>query len=220
MSRDRERLARRAAGGDLDAAKRLVRELEEAGRLASQPPELSASSSSPRALEDAVRLMIDRVFASTPSGWAALAAEHADDAAADMPAHGTVWRVKDSGFESWIRGLMRPVGPGTVAEADEAVEERALEIDKQDYVDEDGDLEEDSYIEAVREAWRDRGMDRSDEVALLGFAGWERVGDTGFFAREIDGHLVLGVHGYGYNFLDQHWIPLYRAFGLRWHEQG
>lgn len=31
--------------------------------------------------------------------------------------------------------------------------------------------------------------------------------------------IVLGIDGAGYNFYDQHWIPLYKARGLQWHEE-
>lgn len=215
---EREALARRAAGGDLEAARRLVGMLEQERRR-SEEPEMSSSSAS-RELTDAVQLMIDRAFPSIPQSWAALAAEHLDDAQPDMPAWGWVWRVKDSAFESRIRDLLRPVGPGTVEEADEAVEEGSLGVDRDDYVDDDdGDLDEDAYVEAVRETWLERAMDRGNDMAILGHVGWQRVGDTGFLAREIDGNLVLGIHGAGYGFMDEHWIPLYRALELRWHER-
>ena len=30
--------------------------------------------------------------------------------------------------------------------------------------------------------------------------------------------ILLGIDGAGYCFYDQHWIPLYKARGLQWHE--
>jgi hypothetical protein len=48
--------------------------------------------------------------------------------------------------------------------------------------------------------------------------GTEEVGDTGISAFEIDGELVLGINGAGYDFYEHHWIPLYTALGYAWHE--
>jgi hypothetical protein len=50
--------------------------------------------------------------------------------------------------------------------------------------------------------------------------GSEEVGNTGIFAFDIDGEIVLGIHGAGYDFYEHHWIPLYEALGYAWHESG
>jgi hypothetical protein len=50
--------------------------------------------------------------------------------------------------------------------------------------------------------------------------GSQEVGDTGISAFEIDGELVLGINGAGYDFYEQHWTPLYNALGYEWHEAG
>ena len=49
-------------------------------------------------------------------------------------------------------------------------------------------------------------IDNSDKMAELGFS----IYDTpyGYF---------FGIDGAGYDFFFQHWIPLYKARGLRWH---
>ena len=44
------------------------------------------------------------------------------------------------------------------------------------------------------------------------------VADIGIFAWEIDGELVLGINGAGYDFFASHWRKLYDALGYRWHE--
>jgi len=54
---------------------------------------------------------------------------------------------------------------------------------------------------------------REDELYL--------VTQCGFFVYECElfnGYL-LGIDGGGYSFIDEHWIPLYKALGLNWHEQ-
>ncbi len=48
--------------------------------------------------------------------------------------------------------------------------------------------------------------------------GSQEVGETGISAFEIDGELVLGINGAGYNFYEHHWLPLYEALGYAWHE--
>jgi hypothetical protein len=50
--------------------------------------------------------------------------------------------------------------------------------------------------------------------------GYEEVGDTGIFAFDIDGEVVLGINGAGYDFYEHHWLPLYEALGYAWHETG
>ena len=55
---------------------------------------------------------------------------------------------------------------------------------------------------------------------LKGFAdaGWQEVADTGIYAIEIDGELILGIDGAGYDFYTNHWAKLYDALGYHWHE--
>jgi hypothetical protein len=49
--------------------------------------------------------------------------------------------------------------------------------------------------------------------------GNQEVASTGIYAFEIDGYLVLGINGAGYDFYESHWIPLYEALGYQWHEE-
>ena len=48
--------------------------------------------------------------------------------------------------------------------------------------------------------------------------GSEEVGETGISAFAIDGELVLGINGAGYDFYAHHWIPLYEVLGYGWHD--
>ena len=47
----------------------------------------------------------------------------------------------------------------------------------------------------------------------------KEVSECGFriFEDETDGTLYIGIDGCGYNFYNAHWIPLYKARGLKWH---
>ena len=47
-----------------------------------------------------------------------------------------------------------------------------------------------------------------------------KMAELGFRIYEYypTGTLYFGIDGCGYNFYEAHWIPLYKARGLRWHE--
>ena len=59
--------------------------------------------------------------------------------------------------------------------------------------------------------WTDeRWIDENRElVANLGFTICENY---------ENGWILLGIDGAGYDFYEFHWIPLYEARGLKWHE--
>lgn len=48
----------------------------------------------------------------------------------------------------------------------------------------------------------------------------QAVADCGFriYYQEDYGY-IIGVDGAGYNFYESHWIPLYKARGLQWHDE-
>ena len=44
--------------------------------------------------------------------------------------------------------------------------------------------------------------------------------DCGFRVYENDDFgIIFGIDGAGYNFYESHWIPLYKARGLKWHDE-
>ena len=48
----------------------------------------------------------------------------------------------------------------------------------------------------------------------------EEVAECGFSIYESDEFGVfIGIDGAGYNFYEKHWLPLYKARGLQWHEK-
>ena len=49
--------------------------------------------------------------------------------------------------------------------------------------------------------------------------GSQEVKNTGIYAFKVADELVLGINGAGYDFFDAHWIPLYEALGLQWHDK-
>lgn len=62
--------------------------------------------------------------------------------------------------------------------------------------------------------------DSADDSWLEEEGGLELMAECGFriYEQEDFGYL-FGIDGAGYSFLHEHWIPLYKARGLRWHEE-
>lgn len=47
----------------------------------------------------------------------------------------------------------------------------------------------------------------------------QEMADCGFRIYEQEDYgYIFGIDGAGYDFYEQHWIPLYKARGLKWHE--
>lgn len=50
--------------------------------------------------------------------------------------------------------------------------------------------------------------------------GRQAMADCGFrIYKQEDYGYIFGIDGAGYSFYDAHWIPLYDARGLKWHEE-
>lgn len=46
------------------------------------------------------------------------------------------------------------------------------------------------------------------------------MADCGFRIYEQEDYgYIFGIDGAGYDFYDEHWCPLYKARGLRWHDE-
>lgn len=71
-------------------------------------------------------------------------------------------------------------------------------------------------VEKIKRLLRTIAYD--DEDAPEEVWGLQEVGETGIFAWEVDGELLLGINGAGYDFYEAHWTPLYEALGYKWHE--
>ena len=49
----------------------------------------------------------------------------------------------------------------------------------------------------------------------------QEMADCGFRIYEQEDYgLIFGIDGCGYDFYEEHWIPLYKARGLHWHKEG
>lgn len=50
--------------------------------------------------------------------------------------------------------------------------------------------------------------------------GLQIMTDCGFRIYEQEDYkFIFGIDGAGYDFYEQHWIPLYKARGLKWHKE-
>ena len=60
----------------------------------------------------------------------------------------------------------------------------------------------------------------ADDYWLEEEDGLELMAECGFriYEQEDFGYL-FGIDGAGYSFMEEHWIPLYKARGLRWHRE-
>ena len=65
-----------------------------------------------------------------------------------------------------------------------------------------------NFVESVDEYWLEKG------------AGLTALSECGFrvFYHDDFGYF-FGIDGAGYDFFEEHWIPLYTARGLKWHNQ-
>lgn len=93
-------------------------------------------------------------------------------------------------------------------------------------------LDNDSWTDAERddfEVERDGGLpmwgtmwtfgDSADDWWLEEDDGIKLMSECGFRVYESeDFGFIFGIDGAGYDFYSAHWIPLYKARGLRWHD--
>ena len=88
-----------------------------------------------------------------------------------------------------------------------------IEVDESDiYVERDSTLPMWGWMWAFGDVLDDEWLDRDDNLRV--------VADCGFriYKQEDMGYL-FGIDGAGYDFYGEHWIPLYKARGLRWHKE-
>ncbi len=61
--------------------------------------------------------------------------------------------------------------------------------------------------------------DSADDYWLESLGGKQIMADCGFQVYESEEFgYIFGIEGGGYNFYTDHWIPLYKARGLQWHD--
>lgn len=108
---------------------------------------------------------------------------------------------------------------GEVIAIDEDAEEYTVQLDNGETITTEGfDLERQDYdrFPMWGTMWsfscsfdEDWALSHLNEMAACGFRLYESE----------DYGLVFGIDGAGYDFYQEHWIPLYKARGLRWHDE-
>lgn len=80
------------------------------------------------------------------------------------------------------------------------------------------EVERDDYFPMWGTMWT--FGERIDEWWLEDKVGLQKMADCGFrIYEQEDLGFVFGIDGAGYDFYEAHWIPLYRARGLQWHDE-
>ena len=101
-----------------------------------------------------------------------------------------------------------------------AVVEKLMRLDLDEVLEiTPGDRDEDArYLPMWSTMWS--FGDSADDYWLEEEGGLELMAECGFriYEQEDFGYL-FGIDGAGYSFLHEHWIPLYKARGLRWHRE-
>ena len=118
-----------------------------------------------------------------------------------------VWGGEHSG-EGEITGYDEETGQYTVEMDDgEAIQAEA----------EDFEVLRDGFLPMWGTMWA--FGDSADEDWLEN-GGLQKMADCGFRIYEQEDYgCIFGIDGAGYDFYDEHWIPLYRARGLHWHDK-
>ena len=109
---------------------------------------------------------------------------------------------------------------GTIDAYDEEVETYAVELDNGKTVqvaEDDMELEEYSSLPMWGTMWS--FGDSADDYWLSDLDGIRLMSECGFriYEHEEWGYF-FGIDGAGYDFYEAHWIPLYKARGLHWHD--
>ena len=78
-------------------------------------------------------------------------------------------------------------------------------------------IEEESVEQAVERNLGEFDFGEDAERQSLVESGWRVISPTGFFALPLDGRILLGIDGVGYDFFKAHWEPLYDLLGNEWH---
>lgn len=87
-----------------------------------------------------------------------------------------------------------------------------IEIEEEDF-----EVQRDGYLPMWGTLWA--FGDSADDYWLEELGGLQIMADCGFRIYEQEDYgYIFGIDGAGYNFYEAHWIPLYRARGLQWHD--
>ena len=76
---------------------------------------------------------------------------------------------------------------------------------------------DDSWIaDRVRKHVTNFNFDEDIDRQRLIDSGWRVITKAGLFVFELDGFMLLGIDGIGYDFFEAHWRPLYDLLEFGW----
>lgn len=131
--------------------------------------------------------------------------------------------------EDWHEITIRSIGErvycnkhdeyGEVKLYDDETEEYVVLLDNNQFVRVDkNQVELDDTLPMWSTMWS--FGDSADDYWLEGFGGIQQMSACGFRIYEsYEFGYFFGIDGAGYNFYEEHWIPLYKARGLHWHDE-
>lgn len=94
----------------------------------------------------------------------------------------------------------------------ETDDDETLELEEEDF-----EVQRDGFLPMWGTLWA--FGDGIDNWWLEECGGLQFMADCGFrIYEQEDYEYIFGIDGAGYDFYESHWIPLYRARGLHWHD--
>ena len=109
---------------------------------------------------------------------------------------------------------------GEITAYDEETEEYKVELDNGGVVncsETDFDVERDDLLPMWGTMWSFESS--VDDWWLESYEGIRIMSECGFRIYESEEYgYFFGIDGCGYDFYEAHWIPLYKARGLQWHD--
>ena len=132
--------------------------------------------------------------------------------------------VNDRVYVYWILGRKRDCNDGEIIGLKEDKENNSIlytiRMDNGEKVTikgEDFEVIRDSAFPMWGALWAFSEQIDNDWVESLG--GLQAMADCGFrIYEQEDYQYIFGIDGAGYDFYQDHWLPLYKARGLKWHE--
>ena len=111
-------------------------------------------------------------------------------------------------------------GEGEITGCDEETGLYTIEMDDGEEIQaeaEDFEVLRDGFLPMWGAMW---AFDDSSDDDWLEHGGLQKMADCGFRVYEQEDYgYIFGIDVAGYDFYDEHWIPLYRAHGLHWHDK-
>lgn len=146
--------------------------------------------------------MIEKLFAAEPDDWREIT-------------------PISEGCRVWSNGYQECGRITEIIEDEEGNEVVKVELDNGEEVEtqrEDLSREDDTYFPMWGTMWQ--FGDSCDDYWLENDNGLNEMAKCGFriYESEEFGYF-FGIDGAGYNFYDEHWLPLYKARGLQWHNE-